>query len=65
MGSGREKTEDGRTLPFLCECGDVGCDRCVPLTSSQYEALPRSEDGLALAPGHRLERRGSGDGDGG
>jgi hypothetical protein len=44
-----------RTLPFLCECGDVGCEKCVPLTSAEYRALPLAAPGLALAPGHDLE----------
>ena len=57
MGSEGEKTEHGGRLPFLCECGDVGCDRCAPLTREEYEVLPLSEPGLALAPGHELRRR--------
>lgn len=44
MGSDRE-----RPLPYLCECGDVGCVRCVPATVAQYEA-----DAL-FAPGHEPE----------
>ena len=38
-----------RLLPFLCECGDVGCERCVPATVEEYEA-----DAL-FAPGHEPE----------
>ena len=56
MGSDVEN-EDGERLPFLCECGDVGCDLCAPLTREEYEVLPRSEHGLALAPGHELRLR--------
>jgi hypothetical protein len=44
-----------RTLPLLCECGDVGCDSRVPLTAAEYRALPRAAPGLALAPGHGLD----------
>jgi hypothetical protein len=33
-------------LPFLCECGDVGCERCVPATPEEF-----AED-LLFAPGH-------------
>jgi len=51
-----------RTLPFLCECGDVGCETCVPLTVAEYRALPLADPALALAPGHSLEG-GSGDRD--
>jgi hypothetical protein len=43
-------------LPFVCECGDVGCEKCVPMTASDYAVLPCEEPGLALAPGHELEQ---------
>jgi hypothetical protein len=43
-------------LPFVCECGDVGCEKCVPMTAADYAALPREEPGLALAPGHQLQQ---------
>lgn len=43
-----------RLLPFACECGDVGCEKCVPLTAKEYEDLPAEPPGLALAPGHDL-----------
>ena len=45
---------DHGTLPFLCECGNVGCELCVPLTHSEYRALEKEPPGLALAPGHEL-----------
>ena len=57
MGSEAEHSEDGTVLPFLCECGDVGCDLCAPLTREEYEVLPHTQDVLALAPGHALRRR--------
>lgn len=44
-----------RKLPFLCECGNVGCEKCVPLTPDEYAALPAEPPGLALAPGHELD----------
>lgn len=55
-----DQTKHG-TLPYLCECGDVGCELCVPLSAAEYRALPLHAPGLALAPGHSLEE-GSGDG---
>ena len=45
MGLGEKR----RLLPYLCECGDVGCERCVPATVEEYEA-----DAL-FAPGHEPE----------
>jgi hypothetical protein len=53
-----------RELPFLCECGDVGCEKCVPLTPDEYAALPAKPPGLALAPGHALRERDDRDADG-
>ena len=60
--------DDDFELPFRCECGDVGCEKCVPMTACEYEALPAEEPGLALAPEHRLagrerDRRWAGNGD--
>jgi hypothetical protein len=43
-----------RLLPFVCECGDIGCEKCVPMTADEYGALPAHPPGLALAPGHDL-----------
>jgi hypothetical protein len=43
-------SEEERPLPYLCECGDVGCERCVPATVAEYEA-----DAL-FAPGHEPEQ---------
>jgi hypothetical protein len=50
----RDETKRG-VQPFLCECGDVGCETRVPLTVAEYRALPLAAPGLALAPGHSLE----------
>jgi len=56
---------DNTTLPFLCECGNIGCELCVPLTRSEYGALEQEPPGLALAPGHELSpRSGRREGDG-
>ena len=41
-----------KRLPFVCECGDIGCEKCVPMTAKEYEELPKEPPGLALAPGH-------------
>lgn len=57
MGSEREEIDGGRRLPFLCECGDVGCELCVPMTRAEYCDLEQSPPNLALAPGHELEPR--------
>jgi hypothetical protein len=41
-------------LPFLCECGDTGCEKCVPMTARAYAELPLRGE-LALAEDHGLE----------
>lgn len=46
---------EGDDVAFLCECGDVGCEKCVPMTAAEYEELPHEPPGLALAPGHDEE----------
>jgi hypothetical protein len=43
-----------RQLPFVCECGDLGCEKCVPMTVDEYGELAGKPPGLALAPGHEL-----------
>jgi hypothetical protein len=43
-----------RQLPFLCECGDIGCEKCTPMTAPEYEELASREQ-LALAEDHGLE----------
>jgi hypothetical protein len=43
-----------RQLPFVCECGDIGCEKCVPMTPEEYALLAHRPPGLALAPGHDL-----------
>jgi hypothetical protein len=42
-----------RKLPFLCECGNVGCEKCVPMQSADYAKLRQP----ALAPEHALRKR--------
>ena len=38
--------DEERLLPFLCECADIGCERCVPATVERFAAE------LLFAPGH-------------
>jgi hypothetical protein len=72
MGVTPTGREGGRLLPFVCECGEPDCTAHVPLTRTEYAALPAAEQPLALAPAHaaprgsgeRRERRKLRDGDG-
>jgi hypothetical protein len=50
--------DDGRTA-FLCECGQLGCNRLVMLNRAQYEAVRADPRRFLIAPGHlvgELER---------
>jgi hypothetical protein len=38
---------------FACECNDPGCRRVIRLTAAEHDAV-RAQEGLLLAPGHRL-----------
>lgn len=50
--------DDGHTV-FLCECGQLGCNRLVMLRRAQYEAVRAEARRFLIAPGHlvgELER---------
>lgn len=32
--------DDRKRYDFICECGDLGCQRTAPLTVAQYQASP-------------------------
>jgi len=39
-------------VPFVCECGRRDCERSIPLTFEEYEAVRRDSRHFAVAPGH-------------
>src|SRR5919202_395168 len=39
-------------VPFLCECGDRGCQTIVRMTLEAYEAVRRHETWFLIAPDH-------------
>lgn len=51
----RHRFERAARVPFLCECGDPGCDAFVSLTLADYERARATADFFTL-PGHRVER---------
>jgi hypothetical protein len=57
MGLDCDTTRHEEKLPFLCECGKLDCELCVPLTASEYVDLAQRPPWLALAPGHGPGRR--------
>jgi hypothetical protein len=52
-----EGIEEGRRereglVPFVCECGVLGCNAVVRLTLRQYEAVRSGSRCFVVAPGH-------------
>lgn len=48
---------DGR-VPFLCECGDAGCDALVPLPRADYMRFRAETTWFFVAAGHEPIERG-------
>jgi len=48
------KTRDGLT-GFLCECGQVGCNRVVELTLDEYDRLRAQPRWFVVCDGHGCE----------
>lgn len=48
--SGRHE-RDG-LVPFVCECGEIGCNAIVELTLGEYEAVRGGARCFVVAPGH-------------
>jgi len=52
-----EGIEEGRSerrgrVPFVCECGMLGCNTIVELTLSEYEDVRAGARCFVVAPGH-------------
>jgi len=39
-------------VPFVCECGEIGCNAVVPLTLEEYEGVREGARCFLVAPGH-------------
>lgn len=39
---------------FVCECGYLGCNETVELSTSEYEAVRSSFDRFLVVPGHEI-----------
>src|SRR3954452_4769022 len=37
---------------FRCECGELGCNRLIPLRQPEYEAVRADPRRFVIAPGH-------------
>jgi hypothetical protein len=52
-----EGIEQGRNerdglVPFVCECGEVGCNAVVSVTLAEYERVRAGSRCFVVAPGH-------------
>ncbi len=47
---GRRAREE--LVPFVCECGEVGCNAVVTLSLEEYEAVRSGSRCFLVAPGH-------------
>jgi hypothetical protein len=52
-----EGIEEGRRdreglVPFLCECGEIGCNAIVEVTLVEYERVREGSRCFLVAPGH-------------
>jgi hypothetical protein len=44
--------DDGRPVPFICECSDPTCMRVISLTLAEYQRVRSNPRWFAHAPGH-------------
>jgi hypothetical protein len=51
--AGRREREG--PVPFMCECGELGCNAVVRLTLREYESVRAGSRCFLVAPGHRAE----------
>ena len=52
-----EGIEEGRRdrdglVPFVCECGEIGCNAIVELTLDEYEGVRADSRHFLVTPGH-------------
>ena len=46
--------EEGRLVPFRCECATLSCDRLVELTPGEYEHVRADPRRFLVSVGHQL-----------
>ncbi|HEY3020861.1 MAG TPA: hypothetical protein VGJ32_11745 [Solirubrobacteraceae bacterium] len=52
--AGRADSEGDARRPFVCECGQLGCNELVELTRAQYEAVRAHPRRFLLVAGHEI-----------
>jgi hypothetical protein len=59
LNEGVDSEGGSGVIAFRCECGQLGCNRLVPLSRAEYEAVRADARRFVIAPGHlvsELER---------
>src|SRR4051812_42668259 len=55
LNEGMDNERDHDVMAFRCECGELGCNRLVPLRRAEYEAIRAHPRRFVIAPGHVIE----------
>ena len=50
--AGRTEDDERRRLPFLCECGAIGCNQLIDVTVAEYEDVRSNPRRFFIVPGH-------------
>jgi hypothetical protein len=45
----------GRAVAIRCECGQIGCNQLIGLSSREYETVRAHARRFAIVPGHEIE----------
>jgi hypothetical protein len=59
LAASRHGLDDGRVVPFICECSDPACTKVIRLTLSQYQRVRDDPRLFAHAKGHEVAVSGS------
>jgi hypothetical protein len=52
LNEGIDAERADEVIAFRCECGQLGCNRLIPLRRAQYEAVRLNARHFVIAPGH-------------
>jgi hypothetical protein len=50
------RAEAGRSIAFRCECGQIGCNQLIVLSSGEYETVRAHARRFAIVPGHEVSQ---------
>jgi hypothetical protein len=54
IGNGHWPGDQAEPVAFRCECGHLGCNQLVELTTSAYESARADARRFILVPGHEI-----------